>query len=172
MTFRRITELASPWKFISSCMKETHSWDFSTINLSWSSRDTMAIAWNKCAASWQNQQNGIHPVWSVFAVRMKKAWVLSYPFCEQWGLWSDWADAQADMSLRWAHGHLVGFVMRRLKYANEPSLVSRLLGSFKCACTTFQEGNLRSGSLSEASSSLIYCVCEQRRLYLRWPPIW
>ena len=28
--------------------------------------------------------------------------------------WSDWADAQADLSLRWAHSHFVGFVMRRL----------------------------------------------------------
>ena len=27
---------------------------------------------------------------------------------------SDWADAQADLSLRWAHSHFVGFVMRRL----------------------------------------------------------
>ena len=26
-------------------------------------------------------------------------------------LWSDWADAQADLSLRWAHSHFVGFVM-------------------------------------------------------------
>ena len=28
--------------------------------------------------------------------------------------WSDWADAQADLSLRWAHSHFVGFVMRQL----------------------------------------------------------
>ena len=28
---------------------------------------------------------------------------------------SDWADAQADLSLRWAHSHFVGFVMSRLK---------------------------------------------------------
>ena len=28
--------------------------------------------------------------------------------------WSVWADAQADPSLRWAHSHFVGFVMRRL----------------------------------------------------------
>ena len=28
--------------------------------------------------------------------------------------WSDWADAQADVSLRWAHTHFVGFVMLRL----------------------------------------------------------
>ena len=28
--------------------------------------------------------------------------------------WSDWADTQADLSLRWAHTHFVGFVMSRL----------------------------------------------------------
>ena len=39
----------------------------------------------------------------VFAVRMKKAWVLSYSLSAQWRLWSDWADAQVDLSLRWAH---------------------------------------------------------------------
>ena len=45
---------------------------------------------------------GIHPVWSVFIVRMKKAWALSYPMSAQRRLWSDWADAQADPSLCWA----------------------------------------------------------------------
>ena len=50
----------------------------------------------------------------VFAVRMKKAWVLSYPLSAQRSLCSDWVDAQADLSLRWAHSHFVGFVMRRL----------------------------------------------------------
>ena len=54
---------------------------------------------------------GIRPVWSVFTVRMKKAWVLSYPLSAQRRLWPDWADAQADLSLRWAHTHFVGFVM-------------------------------------------------------------
>ena len=50
----------------------------------------------------------------VFPVRMKKAWVLSYPLSAQRRLWSDWADAQADRSLRWVHSHFVGFVMWRL----------------------------------------------------------
>ena len=27
---------------------------------------------------------------------------------------TDWADAQADLSLRWAHNHIVGFVTRQL----------------------------------------------------------
>ena len=38
-----------------------------------------------------------------FAVRVKKPWVLSYPLSAQRRLWSDWADAQADLSLRWVH---------------------------------------------------------------------
>ena len=45
----------------------------------------------------------------VFVVRIKKAWDLSYTFER-----TDWADAQADLRLRWAHCHFVGFVMRRL----------------------------------------------------------
>ena len=28
--------------------------------------------------------------------------------------WSAWADAQADLNLRWVYSHFVGFVMRRL----------------------------------------------------------
>ena len=81
------------------------------------------------AASWQNQQNDCAPsedsdqpghspsLIRVVAVRMKKAWVLSYPLSAQRRLWSDWANAQADLSLRWAHSHFVGFVMRRLIYS-------------------------------------------------------
>ena len=73
--------------------------------------------------TWQNQQCGCTPSEDsdqsghppsrirVFAVRMKKPWVLSYPLNAQRRLWSDWANAQADLSLRWAHTHFVGFVM-------------------------------------------------------------
>ena len=43
---------------------------------------------------------GIRPV---FAVHMKKHWALNYLLIAQWRFWSDWADAQADLSLRWAH---------------------------------------------------------------------
>ena len=78
------------------------------------------------AATWQNQYNVCAPgeysdkpgpppsLIRVFAVRMKKPWVLNYPLSTQRRLWSDWADAQADLSLRWAHTHFVGFVMSRL----------------------------------------------------------
>ena len=80
------------------------------------------------AATWQNQQYGCAPsedsdqpgqppsLTRVFAVRMRTAWVLSYPLSAQRRLWWDWANAQTDLSLRWAHSHIVGFVMRRLIY--------------------------------------------------------
>ena len=54
----------------------------------------------------------------VFAVCMKKAWILSYPLSAQRRLWPDCADAQADLSLRRAHRHFVNFVRRRLVYAS------------------------------------------------------
>ena len=60
---------------------------------------------------------GIRPCWLVFAVRVKKHWVLCYPLSAQRRHWSDWADAQADLSLHLVHSHFVGFVMRRLKWA-------------------------------------------------------
>ena len=75
------------------------------------------------ATSWQNQQNDCAPsedsdqpghqpsLIRVFPVHIKKAWVLSYALSTLRRLWSDWADAQADLSLRWAHSHFVGFVM-------------------------------------------------------------
>ena len=57
-----------------------------------------------CAPSEASDQPGHPPsLIRVFAVHMKKAWVLCYPLSEQWRLWSDWVDAQADLSLRWAH---------------------------------------------------------------------
>ena len=81
--------------------------------------------WNSTlwATTWQNQQSDCAPskdsdqpghppsLIRVFAVRMKKAWVFSYPLSAQRRLWSDWADAQAELSLHWAHIHFVGFVM-------------------------------------------------------------
>ena len=82
----------------------------------------------KWAATWQNKQSDCAPsdasdqpghppsLIRVFAVRMKKAWVLSYRLSAQRRLWSDWADAQADLSLHWAHSHFVGFVKSRLKW--------------------------------------------------------
>ena len=63
-----------------------------------------------CAPSEDSDQPGHLPrLIRVFTVRMKKAWVISYPLNAQRRLWSNWADAQADLSLRWAHMSLCWF---------------------------------------------------------------
>ena len=58
---------------------------------------------------------GIRPVWSESSLCAQ--WVAKDPsFLHADSKdWSDWPDAQADLSLRWAHSHFIGFVMRRLK---------------------------------------------------------
>ena len=59
----------------------------------------------------------IRPGWSEYSLSAwRKLGSLSYPLSAEQRLWSDWADAQADLSLRWAHTHFIGFVMLRLKY--------------------------------------------------------
>ena len=60
---------------------------------------------NKMTALSEDSDKPGHPpsLIRVFAVRMKKPWVLNYPLMAQWRLWSDCVDAQADLSLRWGH---------------------------------------------------------------------
>ena len=62
---------------------------------------------------WLCTQWRLRSAWAS-AVRMKKSWVLSYPLSAQRRLWSDWANAKADLSLCWAHSHLVHFIMSGL----------------------------------------------------------
>ena len=110
------------------------------------------------AATWQNQQNECAPsedsdqpghppsLIRVFAVRMKKPWVLSYPLSAQRRLWSNWVDAQADLSLRWAHTHFVGFVMLWLiswmTYWMSIEIQSCLLIGILYYCTSSESGYL------------------------------
>ena len=58
--------------------------------------------------------------------------------CGQRRLWSDWADAQADLSLRWAHSHIVGFVMSRLMC--EPTRITEL-----CQCASVRSKTMWTG---------------------------
>ena len=55
---------------------------------------------------------GIRPVWSESLLCAQ---------CGQRILWSDWADTQADLSLRLAQTHFVGFVISRLRYFQKVS---------------------------------------------------
>ena len=58
---------------------------------------------------------GIRTVWSESSLSAQ--WVAKDPSFLRADSedWSDWADAQADLSLRWAHNHIIDFVMSRLK---------------------------------------------------------
>ena len=57
-----------------------------------------------CAPSEGSDQH-VHPpsLIRVFAVRSMGSWGPKLSSCGQRKLWSDWADAQADLSLRWTH---------------------------------------------------------------------
>ena len=79
----------------------------------WAYRPVLFSKRGDQTAKRQNQQNdvcptktwislGIRPIWSLFAVRMKKYWVLNYLLSAQWWLGSDWAMPRL-MSLRWTH---------------------------------------------------------------------
>ena len=67
---------------------------------------------------------GIRPIWSESSLCAQ--WVAKDPSFLHADSedWSDWADAQADLSLCWAHSHFVGFVMSRLMYVNSVGLPS------------------------------------------------
>ena len=77
----------------------------------------------KWATSWRNQQNDLcaqQRLRSVWSESLQCAqWVAKVSSCGQRGLWSDWADAQADLSLRWAHRSFCWFCceMAQISYA-------------------------------------------------------
>ena len=93
-----------------------------------------------CAPTEDSDQPGHPPsLIRVFLVRMRKAWVLSYPLSAQRRLWSDCADAQADLSLRWAQCYFVCFVMSRLIWLDSRDVrvwQSELSRKFNCSAKT------------------------------------
>ena len=70
-----------------------------------------------CAPSKDSDQPGHPPsLTRVFAVHMKKHWVLSYPLRARQRLGSDWADTRLIWVFAGRTSHFVGFVMQRLIY--------------------------------------------------------
>ena len=90
-----------------------------------------------CAPSEDSDQPGHPPsLIRVFAVRMKKAWVLSYPLSAQRRLWSDWA-----------HSHFVGFVMSRFICFFDLPVIAKIPKSVICdpwlyLCVTCDQNDL------------------------------
>ena len=88
---------------------------------------------------------GIRPAWSESLLCTQ--WVAKDPMFLHADSedWSDWVEAQADLSLCWAHTHFVGFVMSRLKYRVQKHVMS---------------GECRGGSHLEnsVSSTIVFAV--------------
>ena len=85
---------------------------------------------------------GICPVWSESSLCAQ--WVVKDPSFLHADSedWSDWADAQDDLSLRWAHNHIVGFVMRRLIFWSVIAIREAALGPWlptDCQVKTLNE---------------------------------
>ena len=94
-----------------------------------------------CAPSEDSDQPGHPPrLIRVFAVRMKKAWVLSYTMSAQRRLRSDWVDTQYDLSLRWAHMPFCWFCHDTTQW----SLFVRFLLVFNLLCVLFKVARLSS----------------------------
>ena len=109
----------------------------------------------------------------VFAVRMTTSWVLSFPLSTQQRLWSDWVDAQADLSLRLVHSHFVGFVtpwenllcnMRTTK-AQISAHPRSLISAFVVPCL---DSIISVVSISEISNLCLANVAAEAGLSLPW----
>ena len=93
-----------------------------------------------------------------FAVHMKKAWVLSYPMSAQRRLWSNWVDAQADVSLRWAHMPFCWFCHEAAQLINFWTLITIC----EKTCSNFQHSaKVRIWARPWENAS--YAICKQQR---------
>ena len=100
------------------------------------------------ATTWQNQQNECgtsensdQPGQCPSLSTCRKLGSLSTHWAHSED-WSDWADAQADLSFRWAPTHFVGFVMSRLIYMHV-NLMKRSV------CKTTHMGKMISACMSQ-----------------------
>ena len=62
---------------------------------------------------WHHSASTSQPL-KIIRISWRKLWSLATQWAHSEDSWSDWADAQADLSLRWAHIRFVGFFMSRL----------------------------------------------------------
>ena len=117
---------------------------------------------------WLCAQRRLRSAWTspslirVFAVRMKKAWVLSYPLSAQWRLWSDWP-GWYESSL--AQSHFVGFVIRWLNYVLLIRLNLILANNAAQNCVIFSSYSMYTGKIGKKSTSSIHLIlhrCKQK----------
>ena len=73
-------------------------------------------------SEYSDQPRHLPSLITVFAVGMKKAWVLSYPLSAQRRLRSDWTDAQANLSRHLVQS-LCWFCHEAAQYRNDKSVI-------------------------------------------------
>ena len=106
---------------------------------------------------------GICPVWSESSLCAQ--WVAKDPGflhadsedTDQTGLWSDWVDAQADLSLRWMHSHFVGFVLSWLTCCFI-SYICRTPWTFCVLSTFWQLANVFFGMKQVCVMAVLACL--------------
>ena len=138
------------------CLKLALVWN--TVNSAWCWQ-ALNFWFSKWAATWQNQQsecapNELRSAWASAQSDQSSLctqWVAKDPqlsSCRQLRLWPDWADAQADLRLRWAHTHFVGFVMSLLKLCvlNLPLYPSNTKSTIGLAVSLYMSTCLESGA--------------------------
>ena len=110
----------------------------------------------------------MRPAKTQIAVCMKKHWVLSYQLSTQQRLWSDWMDAQTDLSFCWAHSDFVGFVMRQLIIWT----ASSEFGTYRlCEQRRFRQACASAQSRQNLRCSLIQAVSQEEPSD-RKPDLW
>ena len=95
----------------------------------WMSRDmTKPTRWlcaqRRLRSAWASAQSG-----QCLSCALNGSWGPKLFSCGQRILWSHWADAKADLSIRWAHTQIVGFVMSWFKLLINLCLPVRFLFS-------------------------------------------
>ena len=98
------------FKFVKRSFKNLTKLDMTSTKVSSSKFEPHHDKTNKSVRPAKTQISlGIRPVRSVFAVRLMGSWGPTVSSCGQRRLWSDWADAQADLSVRCSHLPLCWF---------------------------------------------------------------
>ena len=134
-------------------------------------------AQRRLRSAWASTQSDqIHSVWSVFTVSMRKHCVLDYPKSTQRRLWSDWVDAQADLSLRWAHMSFCWFCRAAAQLSTRRKWLQYPLATeWSCFCGDhYNSDHAKSINTSETVVFFLYksrlmtkptkWLCAQRRL--------
>ena len=105
-------------------------------------------------------QRRLRSAWRVFEVRMKKHWVLSYPLSALRRLWSDWANAQADLSLRCAHMPYCLFCHEAAQLSRMCLVLFRRVESFclNRGCTNTVNTKEKLTAQKSVSPVLIVCI--------------